>query len=94
MSKSQTRSPQDWHKEDIKAAIRKKGVSMADLARANSYSPRTFSNVFHLKYPKVEAIIAEFLNTTPDIIWPSRYSDPVRIQPSRIASQSVYRKVS
>lgn len=94
MSKSATHSLQDWHKEDIKAAIRKKGVSMSDLARANNYNPRTFSNVFHLKYPKVEAIIADFLNTTPDIIWPSRYSDPVHIQPSRFATSPVYRKVS
>ena len=95
MSNSENRSTTtDWHKEDIKAKIRKKGVTMAELARANGYNPRTFSNVFNLKYPKVERIIAEFLGTTPDVIWPSRYRAPVKITPSRTASKTVYRNVS
>ncbi|WP_028294259.1 helix-turn-helix domain-containing protein [Oceanobacter kriegii] len=93
MSKSENRSPADWHKEDIKAAIRKRSVTMADLARANGYNPRTFSNVFNLKYPKVESIIAEFLGTTPDVIWPSRYQEPTRIRPSSTCAE-VYRNAS
>ncbi|MDP2549472.1 helix-turn-helix transcriptional regulator [Oceanobacter sp. 4_MG-2023] len=88
MSKSENRSIKDWHKEDIKAEIRKKGVSMAELARANGYNPRTFSNVFHLKYPKVERIVAEFLDTTPDAIWPSRYQEPIRIRRSKYTAMS------
>jgi Ner family transcriptional regulator len=94
MSKSETRPVSDWHKEDIKAAIRKRGVSMSELARANDYNPRTFANVLHLKYPKLEKIVAEFLGTTPDVIWPSRYSEPTPIQRSKYATGTVYRNAS
>ncbi|MBL4799803.1 MAG: helix-turn-helix domain-containing protein [Oleispira sp.] len=83
MSRSEIHSTNDWHSEDIKCAIRKKGVSMADLARANGYKvPRTFSNVFTTSYPKVERIIAEFLEVSPEVIWPSRYQKAIEITPS------------
>lgn len=82
MSKSATHSNKDWHKEDIKAEVRKKGTTMSELARANGYNPRTFSNVFNLKYPKVQRIIAEYLGHNPEEIWPSRYQEPTKIQPS------------
>ena len=83
MSTQKSHSLQDWHPEDIKCAIRKKGVSMAQLARANGYkTPRTFSNVFAMPYPKVERIIAEFLEISPKTIWPSRYQEPMKITPS------------
>lgn len=73
----------DWHPEDIKAAIRKKGVSMAELARANGYEkPRTFSNVLRAPYPKVQKIIADFLAIPAEEIWPSRYVKPTKIEPS------------
>jgi Ner family transcriptional regulator len=56
---------------------------MARLARVNGYkTPRTFSNVFTLSYPKVERIIAEFLEVSPESIWPSRYQKGVEIIPS------------
>lgn len=73
----------DWHPEDIKAAIRKKGVSMAALARANGYeNPRTFLNVFKVPYPKIQKIIAGFLEVPAEEIWPSRYVKPTKIKPS------------
>lgn len=76
MSKPETHSIQDWHREDIKAAIRKQGITVADLARANGYdNPSTFANVFRMPYPKVERIIAKFLGKKPEEIWPSRYKD-------------------
>lgn len=89
MSRSETRPVTDWHPEDIKAEIRKRGVSVAELARANGYhSPRTFMNVLRMPYPKVERIIAEFLEVEPQAIWPSRYREPTKIRPS------VHRKVA
>lgn len=89
MSRSQTHPVNDWHPEDIKAAIRKRGVSVAKLARANGYdNPRTFMNVLRMPYPKIERIIAEFLDVEPQVIWPSRYQEPTKIRPS------VHRKVA
>jgi Ner family transcriptional regulator len=89
MSKSKTHPGTDWSKAAIKCAIEEKGASMAQLARANGYDkPRTFYNVLRMSYPKVERIVAEFLETTPEVIWPSRYVEPIKITPS------IHRKVA
>lgn len=74
MSTKSTQSKQDWHRQDVLAAIRKKGISVAELARQNGYeNPTTFYNVFKVPYPKVERIVAAFLELPPEEIWPSRY---------------------
>lgn len=76
MSTSSTHLNQDWHRQDILAAIRKRGISVAELARQNGYSnPATFYNVFKAPYPKVERIVAGFLEVEPKEIWPSRYAN-------------------
>ena len=76
MSK-QTAHSNDWHPADIRAAISKKGTNMAELARHHGYSSATpFYNALKISYPKIERIIADFLDTTPEEIWPSRYEKP------------------
>lgn len=77
MSKLKTHSKADWHREDIMAAIRKKGTSLAELGRHHGYpKPTVLYNVFYKPYPKVERIIAAFLEVDPAEIWPSRYQKP------------------
>lgn len=77
MSKQNTHSKDDWHREDIMAAIRKKGTSLAELGRHHGYANATvLYNVFYKPYPKVERIIAAFLEVEPADIWPSRYRKP------------------
>ena len=63
----------DWHREDIKAALRKKGVNMCTLANATGYSHQAFSAALVKPYPAVEMIIAGALDRHPKTIWPSRY---------------------
>lgn len=63
----------DWHREDIKAELNKRGISMAKLGRENGLAPTTVKNALDKHYPKGEKLIAETLGTTPQIIWPSRY---------------------
>jgi Ner family transcriptional regulator len=63
----------DWHPEDIKAAIRKKGTSLQAMSLDLGYSRSTLRNALNIPAPKYERIIAEFLGTTPQKIWPSRY---------------------
>ena len=64
---------QDWHPEDIKAALKKRGWSMHKLAITNGYtSSSAMRQVFYRPYPKVEKIIADALNLDVDQIWPSR----------------------
>ncbi|WP_258866578.1 helix-turn-helix domain-containing protein [Shewanella morhuae] len=33
----------------------------------------TLNNVFRVKYPKAERILAEAIGVAPEVIWPSRY---------------------
>jgi len=68
-------APQDWHKEDIKAALRKKGTNMNELARQHGY--RNYSAIrqaLQHSYPKVERIIAKAIGVPPETIWPTRYN--------------------
>lgn len=68
-------APKDWHKEDIKAAIRKTGTTMKGLAIANGYrSVDACSQALHRPYPKVERIIAKAIGVPPETIWPTRYN--------------------
>ncbi|HBL0734299.1 helix-turn-helix domain-containing protein [Kluyvera cryocrescens] len=65
---------QDWHAEQIKAAVRmKEGKSLAQLSREAGLKPDTMRNVFRCHIPRYEAIIAGYLGTEPAAIWPSRY---------------------
>ncbi|EAN3486905.1 transcriptional regulator [Salmonella enterica subsp. enterica] len=66
---------QDWHPEDIKAAIRKRGMTTSQLSRCNGLAESTLRNVFRHHWPKGEKIIADFLNMEPSEIWPSRYQN-------------------
>lgn len=62
-----------WHPEDIKAAIRKKGTSLTALSKKHGYSDSYLRGTLIRHRPEGEAIIAEFLDTTPADIWPERY---------------------
>lgn len=65
--------PQDWHRADIKAALEKRGTSMARLSREHGYAPGSLRMVLALPWPKVEAILARAIGVLPQTIWPSRY---------------------
>ena len=67
--------PTDMDREDIKAAIRKTGVTMNDLARRNRYSLSAVRMVLQRPSPKVEALVAKCIGKRPQDIWPSRYDN-------------------
>ena len=76
---------QDWHPEDIKAELKKRGWSMHKLAIAHGYtSSSAMRQVFYRSYPKVEKIIADALNLDVDQIWPSRVLQRNLKKPSTI----------
>ncbi|WP_416305175.1 helix-turn-helix domain-containing protein [Neptunicella sp. SCSIO 80796] len=71
----------DWHRADIVAAIHKEGTTLRKLSIKHGYSVSAFGLALNRPYPKVEKIIANFLNATPQQIWPSRYTEdgqPIR----------------
>jgi len=64
----------DWHREDIKAELNKRGISMAKLGRDNGLAPTTVKNALDKHYPKGEKLIADALGVKATVIWPSRYT--------------------
>jgi Ner family transcriptional regulator len=65
--------PQDWHAEDIKAAIRKTGVTLTSFALAHGLCESAVRQTLRRPWPRVEALIAGHLKLRPQAIWPSRY---------------------
>ena len=65
---------QDMHPEDIKAAVRKTGLSLASLARANGMKKQTLSLALQARVSeRAERVIADCIRIAPAKIWPSRY---------------------
>ncbi|WP_354624872.1 helix-turn-helix transcriptional regulator [Psychromonas sp. MME2] len=73
---SHQNTKQDMHRADIIAGLKKRGTSLAALARAQGYSSSTLQNALNSKWPKGERIIANALGLEPAEIWPSRYNKP------------------
>ena len=75
MSKTKSCSiKSDWHREDIKAAIRKEeNLSVRAFAKKKGINPQTFYNVFRSPYPRFEKLIGDYIGVPPEEIWPSRY---------------------
>lgn len=63
----------DWHREDVKAAVRKLGKTLSQLSREAGLASDTLRNVFRYHWPKGEQIIAQAIGVAPQAIWPSRY---------------------
>lgn len=66
---------QDWHPADIIAGLRKKGMSLAALSRQAGLASATLANALSRSWPRGEKIIANALEISPEVIWPSRYFD-------------------
>jgi Ner family transcriptional regulator len=64
-----------WHPEDVKAAIRKKGVTLSELSIRHGYSDAYLRNALQRPIFDAEQIIARFLRTPANQIWPDRYDD-------------------
>jgi Ner family transcriptional regulator len=62
-----------WHAEDVKAAIRKKGLTLSALSKLHHYSDSYLRGTLIRRRPRGEEIIAQFLGVSPAEIWPDRY---------------------
>ncbi|WP_435100787.1 helix-turn-helix domain-containing protein [Arhodomonas sp. AD133] len=75
-NRSKKPAPEDWHRADIVAALRKAGWSLRRLATHHGYAaPTTLTNALARPWPKGEQIIAEAIGEDPAAIWPSRYRE-------------------
>ncbi|WP_233965951.1 helix-turn-helix domain-containing protein [Pectobacterium polaris] len=66
---------QDWHPADIIAALKKRGTSLAAVSRNAGLASSTLANALKRHWPKGERLIAEALGSSPEHVWPSRYSE-------------------
>ncbi|MDD2867719.1 helix-turn-helix transcriptional regulator [Neomegalonema sp.] len=85
------RTARGWHPEEIKAAIRMRGSTMAELSRRNGYGEGTVRQALHRPYPAVERIVADHLGVAPEVIWPDRYGPDGTPNRGRSGAASIYR---
>ncbi len=85
----------DWHPEQVKAAIRMGGLPLDELSRRNGYHRSACRRALKFAWPAVEKIIADALGLTPQAIWPSRYDakgKPLTRRNSRSARRRRHRQ--
>lgn len=70
----------DMHPEDIKAEIRKRGLTFRKLSLQAGYSKDSLKSVLRTPCKPYQQVIANALGTTPEEIWPSRYRTNSYIQ--------------
>jgi Ner family transcriptional regulator len=84
-----TEKQNGWHKEDIKAEIRKRGSTMNALARERGLPTSTVRNALTRPVFSGELAIAEFLGVPAHQLWPDRWtSEGRRIRPRYAAKCS------
>ena len=62
-----------WHPEDIKAAIRKTGITITALALANGLEGSSIRVAIRRRHRAGERLISAFLRIPPHELWPDRY---------------------
>lgn len=81
-----TISPTDMHPADIRAAVNKKGFTLASVSRAADLPEHACRAALQGRSRKGEAAIAKVLGLAPEQIWPSRFLKPRR-QPNHFKSR-------
>jgi Predicted transcriptional regulator len=71
-------SPTDMHPADVRAAIYKKGLTLAAISRAAKLPEHACRAALQGRSRKGEDAIAKALGLKPEHIWPSRFSTPRR----------------
>jgi len=64
----------ELHPEDIKAMIRKRGMTLEALSAQLGYSRVAVGIALRRPWPAVQSGIASFLGVEPTDLWPSRYA--------------------
>jgi Ner family transcriptional regulator len=72
-----------WHAEDVKAAVRKKGMTLSALSKTYQYSDSYLRGTLIRHRPHGEEIIAGFLGVSPAEIWPERYREKIKTRNGR-----------
>lgn len=71
-----------WHPEDIKAAIRKRGVSLAELCEQMNVPKHSASKALAEPFTQGEVAIAKYLDVPVQLLFPTRWTvDKKRVRP-------------
>lgn len=71
-----------WHAEDIKSAIRKRGVTLAELCEQMGVDNRAASKALAEPFTKGELAIAQYLDVPVQLLFPTRWTvDKKRVRP-------------
>jgi Ner family transcriptional regulator len=86
--------PDGWHLEDIKAAVRKKGITLKALAIAHGLEPTATKQALRRPHTKGERAIAAVLGVAPQLIWPDRYEEDGRPKRGRTVQRKARRRTA
>ncbi|WP_026363025.1 helix-turn-helix domain-containing protein [Methylopila sp. M107] len=70
-----------WDRHAIRAAVHRAGSTLSAVAREAGLEGSACRVALNRRHPAGEAALAQFLNVSPQILWPGRY-------PSKPASPS------
>lgn len=71
-----------WHPEDIKAAIRKRGLTLAELCEQMNVPKHSASKALAEPFTKGELAIAEYFDIPVQLLFPTRWTaDKKRVRP-------------
>lgn len=68
-------SPTGWHAEDIKAAIRKRGMTLSALATSHELDESACRAALIRSQPEAEKVISLYLGVPLHELWPDRYDE-------------------
>lgn len=80
----------DWHPEDIKAAVRKRGLTIAAIARRAGMTRQALAMALIRPGQQGEEAISLVLGVHPSTIWPSRYEPSGRRKRPQPAANYTY----
>ena len=65
--------PKNIHPADVKAALAKRGLTLADVARTHGYDLSSPGKALRMPWPQLRRVIAAYLGRTPQSLWPEDY---------------------
>lgn len=83
-----------WHPEDIKAAIRKRGLTLTELCQAMDVPKHSASKALAEPFTRGEIAIAQYLDVPVQLLFPTRWTvDKKRVRPRYAAKYTTVAEV-
>ncbi|WP_316978007.1 helix-turn-helix domain-containing protein [Shumkonia mesophila] len=80
---------QNTHAEDVKAMVRKTGVTLAELARRHDLSDSTTRAALYRPQPSGNRVIANYLGKSLNELWPLWFDERGDRIPSKTGTKNI-----